>query len=158
MVERTQVADRSAALPETRSRLVVTWRPIEHVTGHPAFTALMERDELAAADARRMLTAVLTRWGLMDLQDEMHLVATELVANAAKHGNGDHIRVNVLRTAARRVRVAVTDKSRKPPELRAVDEFAESGRGLHLVQAVASNVGVIPLPWGKSVWAEVGVA
>ncbi|GAA0638298.1 ATP-binding protein [Streptomyces thermocarboxydovorans] len=139
--------------PETR--LAASWRPIAHATGYPTFTALMQRDELAGADTRRMLTAVLTGWGLRELREDTHLVATELVTNAVQHGCGDVIRVNVARTGMRRVRVSVTDRSRRQPHLQQVDLLEESGRGLALVQAVASSVGVIPLPWGKSVWAEV---
>jgi signal transduction histidine kinase len=151
MTSSTETRERGG--PDTR--LTASWRPIEHATGYPTFTGLMQRDELAGADARRMLTVVLAGWKLDELKDEMNLVATELVANAAKHARGDVIRVNVMRTAPRRVRVTVTDKSRAQPKLQQVDDLAESGRGLVLVQAVASAVGVIPLPWGKSVWAEV---
>jgi anti-sigma regulatory factor (Ser/Thr protein kinase) len=151
MTSTTETRDRGGL----DTRLKASWRPIAHATGYPTFTALMQRDELAGDDARRMLSTVLAGWGLMELKDEMDLVATELVANAAKHARGDVIRVNIQRTAPRRVRVTVTDKSREQPKLQKVDELAESGRGLVLVQALASAVGVIPLPWGKSVWAEV---
>lgn len=149
---------RTTARDGLDSRIAPTWRPVDLASGYPSFAAVVQRDELAGADARRMLAAVLRGWGLLDMKDELNLVATELVSNAAKHARGDVIRVHLTRTGARRVRVAVTDRSRQQPELRAVQDLDESGRGLHMVQAVASRVGVTPMPWGKSVWAEVGVA
>ncbi|PSK58015.1 hypothetical protein B0E38_01860 [Streptomyces sp. 111WW2] len=140
------------------ARPAASWRPIETTTGDPAFSGVLQRDPMAGADVRRMVRAVLTAWELLDLEDDVRLVSTELVSNAAKHARGDVVRVTLTRTGLRRVRVAVTDRSRGELVMRPVDEDSESGRGLHLVRALASRTGVVPLPWGKSVWAEVGTA
>ena len=42
------------------------------------------------------------------------------------------------------------------PELAAVDDDAEGGRGLALVEALAHQWGYYPTATGKSVWAIIG--
>ncbi|MGV9557568.1 ATP-binding protein [Streptomyces sp. NPDC003401] len=143
---------------EARHRLRDAWRPIASTTGDPAYAGVFQRDDLAVRDARAMVRIVLSAWGLGQLEEDAGLLATELVANAVRHARGDVIRFTVTRTARYRVRVAVTDRSKQAPVLRPANPFAESGRGLHLVVALSSRWEVIPLPWGKQVWAEVGEA
>ncbi|THA71795.1 ATP-binding protein [Streptomyces sp. A0958] len=101
----------------------------------------------------RLTDAALSCWGLEELADDGALIVTELVANAVQHARQDSIRVVVERTAARKVRVAVTDFSRaRPVERRAGDE---GGRGLLLVAALAVDWGTDERCWGKVVWAEL---
>lgn len=102
-----------------------------------------------------MVDTVLAVWSLERLADDLKVVVSELASNAARHARGTVVRIAVTRTARYRVRVSITDKSQAMPQLQVGDPLAESGRGLRLVDALSSNWGVIPLPWGKQVWAEV---
>lgn len=53
------------------------------------------------------------------------------------------------------VRVEVTDDAAHPPVLRRVNWDEESGRGLLLVDTLASRWGTEPVGAGKRVWFEV---
>ncbi len=55
-----------------------------------------------------------------------------------------------------RVVIEVHDVSPKPPvKSMAHDDDDEGGRGLHLVEAVATRWGHFPTRRGKAVWAEL---
>jgi hypothetical protein len=54
------------------------------------------------------------------------------------------------------VRVEVRDQSPLAPEIRHYDEAASTGRGLALVDALATRWGTAPQPGGKVVWFELG--
>ncbi|MER5883672.1 ATP-binding protein [Streptomyces sp. NPDC001941] len=87
-------------------------------------------------------------------RDEVALVVSELVTNAVLHTQGA-ITVEA-RVEHGRVYVTVTDGDEAhPPAPRAPDPDDERGRGLHLVDAVAVDHGVKPVPGGKQVWAVV---
>jgi anti-sigma regulatory factor (Ser/Thr protein kinase) len=81
------------------------------------------------------------------------LVASELATNAVVHARTDFV-VSLVRTQAN-VRVEVRDADlHEPTPERAADD-ATSGRGLTVVEALASAWGVRPAPGGKTVWADV---
>lgn len=90
-----------------------------------------------------------------DLGDDMVvLLANELVTNAILHAGSD-IDVVVDITGAR-VRVEVRDRARRAPVRRRAEPTSSAGRGLALVEALASDWGVEPIPGdGKAVWFEV---
>jgi len=82
------------------------------------------------------------------------LVVSELVTNAVRYGNAP-IEL-AIHAQADRVRVEVTDASPVPPALRIAPPGAISGRGLALVDSIASSWGMAAVPGhGKVVWAEV---
>ncbi|NIZ89509.1 ATP-binding protein [Kineococcus rubinsiae] len=104
----------------------------------------------------------------------VELLTSELVANAVLHGGappqgavGDpgapdegSVEVHVS-GAAGAVRVAVHDGNPEPPQLRHVGAEATGGRGVALVDALASRWGHAPLPppaVGKAVWFELALA
>ncbi|MFD0403820.1 ATP-binding protein [Kitasatospora sp. NPDC127116] len=94
------------------------------------------------------------------VQDGVELVLSELGTNAVVHGcGGDRPDVTLtasLEYVAGVLRVSVTDPGPGRPEHRPVDDEATCGRGLRLVNRLASRFGVDPLPeGGKAVWAEV---
>ncbi|WP_257142031.1 ATP-binding protein [Streptomyces sp. sk226] len=96
-------------------------------------------------------------WGLPGVQDAAELVVSELVANAVLHARRDSVRVTVSRLGEKSVRVAVVDLSKCMPAARTAGDDQESGRGLDIVEALSGGRwGTEPLPWGKSVWAELG--
>jgi anti-sigma regulatory factor (Ser/Thr protein kinase) len=102
------------------------------------------------------MIAYLTSAGLDQLRDSALLVVSELVTNAVAYSPGPvTLEVGLEDT---RLAICVTDESATPPSMReAADSFATSGRGLHLVAALADQWGYAPIPgFGKTVWAQLG--
>lgn len=125
---------------------------VVRTTGHPAYSrTLLCRAESAEA-ARLLVRTALCAWGLDGLSDDGALVVTELVANAARHTRGRLIRVSVTCPVPGQVRIGVVDHSKARPERRNAHEFAESGRGLALVESLTDRWGTDLLPFGKRVW------
>jgi anti-sigma regulatory factor (Ser/Thr protein kinase) len=100
------------------------------------------------------VTDALERWdGAMALVDDARLVVTELATNAVVHA-GSSFSVDV-RPRAGGVRVSVHDASSVTPTLRDVGSLALAGRGLRLVEAIATDWGIELETDGKTVWAEL---
>nr|WP_268247170.1 ATP-binding protein [Streptomyces inusitatus] len=107
-------------------------------------TALPGRP-LSADDARspgrirRIVRALLRKWGLEELIDAAELVVTELITNALAHGRGPDVVVRVEVGSRLVIEVIgsgpVTLEGESPP-----GDLAESGRGVFLVRAVAADV------------------
>jgi anti-sigma regulatory factor (Ser/Thr protein kinase) len=89
-----------------------------------------------------------------DLPDEclevVLLLTSELVTNAVRHGIGP-VGVHLVRGDGV-VRVGVEDQSPQWPVLRPIDRDALNGRGLFLVDAMATDWGVLAGDAGKTVW------
>ncbi|MCU1591780.1 MAG: anti-sigma regulatory factor (Ser/Thr protein kinase) [Frankiales bacterium] len=111
-------------------------------------------DLTAPGAARAATRSVLPRWRLAALLDPVLLVVSELVGNAVRHGRPP---VGLrLQKAGRGVTVGVHDEASTPPALAEAAPDAESGRGMLLVDAVASEFGVEQIDGdGKVVWAHV---
>ncbi|MCW2571839.1 MAG: uncharacterized protein JWO88_1897 [Frankiales bacterium] len=111
-------------------------------------------DLTAAREARAATRHVLPRWRLTALLDPVLLVVSELVGNAIRHGRPP---INFsLRRAGHGVRVDVHDEEARLPVAPDVGHGAESGRGMLLVDAVATESGVEQIEGdGKVVWARV---
>jgi DNA-binding NarL/FixJ family response regulator len=115
----------------------------------------LEADTASAAGARRFVDEVLQRWSCEDLLDDVQLLVSELVTNAVVHAGSDvEIAVRLLPDS---VRIEVVDQAGGAPPLTpsTPDDDSESGRGLMLVETLASAWGVEPLEHGKAVWFEV---
>ena len=85
--------------------------------------------------------------------ESVEVVVSELVTNAITHGQSSpRIEVALTRHA---VRVAVHDDSPTPPSHRTPDVDRPGGRGLHLVDRIASRWGSEPSNGGKVVWFEM---
>ena len=111
------------------------------------------------AEARRFVGEVLRDHGVDtgEVVEAALLLTSELVTNAVLHAAGTiNIDVDLDLTA---VRVEVGDTSHEGPTPReAGDAEATSGRGLHLVEAMARAWGVNRQPDdGKVVWFELDV-
>ncbi|MFE5596687.1 ATP-binding protein [Streptomyces sp. NPDC056549] len=133
-------------------------RPEFYLTAEPDQSRVLPCAPESVGVARRLVAAVLDRWGLSELTDPAVLIVSELVTNAIVHAGartcGASIRVVVSRAEDDRVQLAVTDLDRRPLTL--VGETRpdqESGRGLALVAALSEDWGVNPRHWGKQVWA-----
>lgn len=80
-------------------------------------------------------------------------MVTELLDNAAEHGTGP-VRLTVELTGDG-LRVEAADGSPDPPVVQRPDPFADHGRGLLLVDGLATRWGWDDEPAGKVVWAVV---
>ena len=81
------------------------------------------------------------------------LLTSEVVTNALRNGTGQ-VRVGCDADTLT-VRVEVGDDDRGRPHVRRAGADEESGRGMFLVDALASAWGVTDTAHGKVVWFEV---
>ncbi len=109
----------------------------------------------------------LAAWGWpydTELTQDTALLVAELAANAALHGATEGGRCFRLRMEANetRLRIEVTDAqpTSYPPCTGNTEsnETAESGRGIQLIEAVATQWGVANnCPYSKTIWCELSV-
>jgi anti-sigma regulatory factor (Ser/Thr protein kinase) len=83
---------------------------------------------------------------------EIELVVSELVTNAIVHA-AEPVELTVQANGV--VRVEVVDPAPAQPAKRLPEANSESGRGLHIVEAVCDRSGVHVVTHGKCVWCEV---
>jgi len=81
------------------------------------------------------------------------LLASELATNAVVHA-GTAFHVTAIRQA-RSIRVEIFDSARAQPRVCTPGPYDESGRGIQLVEHLASRWGCEPRAGGKAVWFEV---
>ena len=105
------------------------------------------------ASVRRFAVKACRDSGLVSLCDTVALLVSEVATNALVHGNGD-VQVRVLAEQGV-LRVEVSDESPRLPVPRAAGPLEEGGRGLALVETLASAWGVQPEGSGKIVWFEL---
>jgi PAS domain-containing protein/anti-sigma regulatory factor (Ser/Thr protein kinase) len=110
-------------------------------------------DTAVVRAAREFAADTLQRWVLPELTETVTLLVSEVVTNALKHArSGAELRLHRTSTG---VEVEVLDADDRLPTPRIVDTDAESGRGLYLVEALASSWGAEPVRQGKRVWFRV---
>lgn len=114
---------------------------------------VLEDNHRAVTTARRFVAERLAQWGRQDAVDDAELCTSELVTNAILHAHTEaRLRVRADDDA---VRVEVHDGSRQLPARGRAGDDGMTGRGLLLVESVASAWGVEPHGDGKSVWFEL---
>jgi anti-sigma regulatory factor (Ser/Thr protein kinase) len=113
--------------------------------------------------ARDFAAATLRRWDAAERAEDVAIVVSELVTNALRYGLPGSYHVQ----PAGRVRFglvqpgpcvvcAVADPSRAAPVMQETGILAETGRGLHVVGALADAWGcTTPGDSGKTVWATL---
>lgn len=111
--------------------------------------------------ARQQVSRALAGWGVPeDAVDTAVLITSELLTNAIRHCDYEdpaHLVLVCITDEGPELRLEVSDPSRVPPRPGAAANDAESGRGLMLVRAAASDFGARDRePTGKTVWATVG--
>ncbi len=113
-----------------------------------------EPEPATVAGARQFVSSVLQEWGLP--AGDVPLLVSELATNAVLHARSEFsVTVWAMR---RHVRVEVTDGNSRVPVVSAVPLDAHSGRGLLLLQSLASAWGVDRTnDTGKTIWFEVPV-
>ena len=103
--------------------------------------------------ARRYVSAELTALGFDDASSTAELLVSELVTNAILHARSP-LQVTV-ESRGELVRVAVADDSPRTPQRRRHSVDSGTGRGLLLVERMATRWGVDAAPAGKVVWFEL---
>ncbi|GAA2650634.1 hypothetical protein GCM10010400_02260 [Streptomyces aculeolatus] len=132
------------------------------VTASEFAACTLEDDPRSIAIARNVARATLRGWLLDDLVDDVAAVASELVANALRHGvcepswsQAPHPVVLSLLRRGPEVVCAVFDPGTGVPRVCVADPFAESGRGMRIVECLSDSWGWSePGPYGKAVWAR----
>ncbi|MCG6494387.1 ATP-binding protein [Kitasatospora sp. A2-31] len=87
--------------------------------------------------------------------DDALLVAAELLSNAAHHAGGPLVLDLRLDRNRQTLRIAVTDAVPDPPRMRNPEAGQPHGRGLRIVDRLATAWGTTPAGAGKTVWAEL---
>jgi GAF domain-containing protein len=110
-------------------------------------------DAANASAARRFAADLLTAWAHLALVDDTCLLLDEIITNAIQYTVGD---VRVRLTLTDRLHAEVSDNSDRLPDKRPMDDTSTTGRGLHIVDRLATDWGVRAEPGGgKTVWFEL---
>ena len=108
-------------------------------------------DTSSVPKARHFVEDVLTAWGRPDHGWTAALLISELSANCTLHARTAYtVRVDL---EGELVRLQVSDGSLRAPALRDYGSTATTGRGLRLVEELATAWGVELREDGKTVWA-----
>jgi anti-sigma regulatory factor (Ser/Thr protein kinase) len=128
--------------------------PMSETSIRLALAASATTGSLARQALRQLLTSARID---RETSETAVLLATELVTNAVEHGRGAAYLDATVEERA--IRLAVTDSSTVAPRPNTeVTELDERGRGLILIDALASRWGVRPQSDGKTVWCELDLA
>jgi anti-sigma regulatory factor (Ser/Thr protein kinase) len=109
----------------------------------------------SATSARRLAREQLALNCPSDVLETASLLVTELVTNAILHARTP-LRL-VIETHPDHVRLGVEDESTGQPEMHHYGPDAVTGRGVALVDHLASSWGVDWTATGKVVWCEIAI-
>lgn len=137
----------------------------EGAAGLSGFAACALSAELHVAhDAREFTRLTLAGWEMAGLLDDACVVISELLSNALRYGvtgpvgrtpSPHPVWLGLLRRGDALL-CAVSDPGTAVPVVRTPDYFAESGRGLHVIDMLSDSWGWTPPDHaGKAVWAVV---
>jgi anti-anti-sigma regulatory factor/anti-sigma regulatory factor (Ser/Thr protein kinase) len=156
----------SPALADTLDRLAINRTVPAYPTRAAALAAIAKAPPVgrfhrslsatpaSAAIARELVAEACDMWGLPYLLDAAEIVITELVANAVQHAGGD-LRLT-LTHGPRFLHLSLRDGSPVTPVRKVPDpDQGQGGRGLMLIDALATGWGSSPTPDGKVVWATL---
>lgn len=124
--------------------------------GGPARGERVERvlppERSASSAARDFVKTTLAGWGLSRLADDAALIATELFSNALRHAPSPQY-VLAIDWNDGKVRIEMWDSGDLLPRKQNPGLDAETGRGLHLVEALSTAWGSRHAASAKCVWA-----
>ncbi len=137
----------------------------EEGAGATGFAACaLSGDPQVVADARDFTRSTLLGWGMRPLMDNAAIIVSELLSNALRYGvtgprgrtlSPHPVWLGLLRRGDA-VLCAVSDPGTDVPVVKRPDYFAESGRGLHVIDTLSESWGwTTPDHAGKAVWAVV---
>lgn len=108
----------------------------------------------SAGLARLIVRETLSKWGLAEIEEDASLLVSELMANVVLHAQGT-CQLEIEYDGAR-LRVGLRDESSRVPVRRHRSRLAATGRGLALVEALATEWGCDSSEQGgKLVWFEL---
>jgi len=113
-------------------------------------------DASSVRAARQFVTAQLSAAGFNDTAFTASLLVSELITNAVLHAGTD-IQV-VIEGVGDRIRISVQDGSERTIRRRRHSLDAATGRGLMMVEQMASEWGVEKVTPGKAVWFTLPTA
>jgi PAS domain S-box-containing protein len=118
----------------------------------PLATAVTDftSDPASVPAGRRFVAGLLADWDCAHLADTATLLTSEILTNAVVHGLGP-VRLQVRRTHTE-VAVIVSDRGRYQPQPRLAGPTDETGRGLNLLEMLATTWGARATEDGKDVW------
>ncbi|MCX4823797.1 ATP-binding protein [Streptomyces sp. NBC_01142] len=132
----------------------------ETATPAAEFTQRLSATRRGARLARHLAAHQLDGWGIpygSDLSDAAALIVAELAANAVTHGRvpGRDFELH-LTLWPLTLRIEISDaRGDREPSPRPPTPDSETGRGLLLVDALATSWGAKDRVIGKTVWAEL---
>jgi hypothetical protein len=85
----------------------------------------------------------------LDIVEAAELLTSELASNCVRHA---HTAFELAVDSREEIRIEVRDTGKGRPEMRSPTPRDPSGRGLRIVEAVASAWGISPSAGGKVVW------
>lgn len=106
----------------------------------------------AAGAARGFVRTALRDWGFHGLIEDAVVIAGELFNNALNHARSKQY-VLVVDWNGGMPRIEMWDSSDRLPEKRSPGIDSETGRGLHLIEALSTAWGSRQAASGKCVWA-----
>ncbi len=122
-------------------------------TNTRTLTIPLTPDLSAVGQARHAVTTALRSWQLPEAVDTAELLVSEIVTNAIRYSRvpGEL----VLRSAPTALYIEVSDSDSRLPRILHPDEQEEYGRGLILVDALATRWDTRPTHSGKTVWCQL---
>jgi anti-sigma regulatory factor (Ser/Thr protein kinase) len=114
----------------------------------------MDGDAASVRDARQLVAEAMAGYD-PDIRDAAILLVGEVVTNAVVHGGGRFL-LQVDASPAR-LRVEVTDSTAGNPHVLQMAAEREHGRGMVIVDTLATNWGTAHQGTQKVVWFELGV-
>ena len=121
-------------------------------TGHHTIGLPLVRE--SSTKARRWIETKLGERLDRETLFDAELVVSELVNNAVVHTHSGFLRLE-LDDLGSAVEIAVVDNDSDMPVMRDQGPEQTSGRGLHIVDALADEWGAEREPKGKRVWARL---
>ncbi|WP_326573698.1 ATP-binding protein [Streptomyces sp. NBC_00487] len=120
------------------------------------YTAAWDTADASIAEARAAVRTLLVQAGHHPdhrPSQDAQLVVSELVTNALRHAPGPGGLALEVTPDAALLRIAVSDSSPRPPEVRAHDARRVGGHGLYLVSRLCDQLQTVALETGKQIVA-----
>lgn len=158
VAEATGMAEADLVLPgyPLGDREPERWRLPPSAPRRAAFR--LHRDTARLRELRSVLGRLVRSWRLHDRLDDdvLTLLTTELATNALVHTST--AATATISYLGDLVRVEVVDGSSCLPKRRDPEESDVGGRGIALIEELATGWGTSPTPTGKRTWFELPVA
>ena len=120
----------------------------------PEVSCYLAATETAPASARSFLAKALELWDLDDVE-AVDVLTSELVSNVVRHVGGQMLLRIMWEPPT--LRVEVEDEASDLPRLRWTGAMSDGGRGLRIIECLATQWGTRPSRTGKTVWIETTV-